>query len=357
MLRLFKSKAPMVGVDISSTSVKLLELARRGEHYQVESYAVVPIPPGVVVEKNIKDSETLAEIIRKTLIKSQSTAKFAAVALPDSSVINKIIQLDKSLSDDEMEMQIMLEADKFIPYPLEEVRLDFDVLTQSPNHPELVDVMVVASRAENVNTRVETLADSGLEVKVVDVESYAIERACRLAAECLPNKGNNELIAVVDIGSIMTSLTVLYNMTTIFSREEIFGGEQLTKAIQRHYGLSYSEAGLAKKQGGMPEDYIVEVLNPFKEAAVLQVRRALQFFFSASQHTNVSHILLAGGTVAIDGLVELIEEQIGIPTSIADPFNSMMISNRIDEHALKKDASAMMMCCGLAMRSIDEWRM
>lgn len=356
MLQIFKSKSPLIGVDISSTSVKLLELSHRGDSYQVESYAVVPLPPGVVVEKNIKDSDTLAEIIRKTLIKSQSSAKFAAVALPDSAVINKIIQLDKSLSDEEMEMQIMLESDKFIPYPLEEVRLDFDVLSQADNHPDLVDVMVVASRAENVNIRVDALAESGLDVKVVDVESYAIERACHLVREKFPNQGQNELIAVVDIGSVMTSLTVLHDMNTIFSREDIFGGEQLTKAIQRHYGLSYSEAGLAKKQGGMPEDYITEVLNPFKDAAVLQVRRALQVFFSTSQYTNVSHIILAGGSVRIEGLAELIEEQIGISTSIADPFENMSVSNRIDQNALKNDASALMMCCGLAMRGMSEWQ-
>ena len=242
------------------------------------------------------------------------------------------------------------------PYPLDEVSLDFDVICQSPNHPELVDVLVVASRAENVNSRIETLNEAGLDVNVVEVESYAIERASLLACDNLPNKGQNELIAVVDIGSIMTSLTVLYNMSTIFSREEVFGGEQLTKAIQRHYGLSYSEAGLAKKQGGMPDDYETEVLSPFKEAAVLQIRRSLQFFYSASQHANVSHILLAGGSVVIDGLAQAIEEQIGIPASIVNPFSNMSYSSDIDRDALSKDAPAMMMCCGLAMRSFDEWR-
>lgn len=354
MDQLFRSRAPvLLGVDISSTAVKVLELSNSQDRYRVESYAVVPLPPGVVVEKLIKDPEALTEGIQKALAKSKSGVKYAAVAVPDSSVITKVIQVDAGMTDDEVEALISVEANKYIPYPLEEVRLDFDILGSTENNANLVDVLLVASRAENVNMRAQCLQEAGLTAKVVDIESYAMERACRFVAEDLPNSGRGEAIAVVDIGSIMTTLTVLYDMNTIFSRDEVFGGEQLTKAIQRHYGLSYAEAGLAKKEGGLPDDYAEEVLNPFKESAVLQVRRALQFFFSASQHTEISHIVLAGGTVGIPGLEAMIEEQISIPCSIANPFGNMSVASKVDLEGLTKDAAALMICCGLAMRGFE----
>lgn len=343
----------MLGIDISSTSVKLLELSQQNQKYRVESYSVVPLPQGVVVEKMIKDVDVLAETIKKAVKKSSSRVTCGAVAVSDSSVMTKVVQLDSVLSDDEIETHIISEADKYIPYPLEEVSLDFDVLHPSANNKDLVDVLLVASRSENVELRTQTLTAADVVPKLVDVESYAMERACKLIAQDLPNKGVDEAIAIIDIGSIMTSLTVLYNLSTIFTREEVFGGEQLTKAIQRHYGLTYAEAGLAKKEGGLPDDYATEVLGPFKESAVLQVRRSLQFFFSASQHSRVSHIVLAGGSVAVPGLVELIEEQIGIPASIANPFSNMSVSNSVNVSALTRDASALMICCGLALRSFD----
>lgn len=354
MLQLFRSSStPMFGMDISSTSVKLLELSQSGDSFRVESYAVAPLPPGVVVEKAIKDPDVLAETISKAVKQSKTSNKTAAIAVPDSSVMTKVVQMDKALTEDEIETQLIADADKYIPYPLDEVRMDFDVLHPSANNPELVDVLLVASRSENVELRVSTLAEAGLNLKLVDVESYAMERAVSLIAQDLPNKGIDEAIAVVDIGSIMTSLTILYNLQTIFTREEVFGGEQLTKAIQRHYGLTYAEAGQAKKEGGLPDDYASEVLAHFKESAVLQVRRALQFFFSSSQHNKVSHIVLAGGTAMIPGLAELIEEQIGIPVSVANPFYNMTVSKRVNLPALTRDASALMICCGLAMRSFE----
>ena len=355
VLQLFSSRAPvLLGLDVSSTSVKLLELSLHQGQYRVESYAVVPIPPGVVFEKQIKDPAALSTVIKKAISKSKTTTRNAAIAVSDSSVITKVIQMDALMDEDEIEMQMTaVEAPKHIPYASEDVRLDFDVLGPAENNPNLVDVLLVASRAENVNVLSDCLVKADITPRVVDIESYAMERACKLLADELPNSGRDGAIAVVDIGSVMTTLTVLYDMSTIFSREEVFGGEQLTKAIQRHYGLSYSEAGLAKKAGGLPDDYVAEVLIPFKESAVLQVRRALQFFFSASQHTEICHIMLAGGTVNIPGLRGMIEEQIGIPCSIANPFHKMSIGKNVDLEGLTKDASALMICCGLALRGFE----
>lgn len=354
VLNIFEKKSSsMVGIDISSTAVKLLELGKVKDRYRVDSYSVIPLQPETIVDKVIKQPGQLADTIKKAVLKAGCHSKRAAVAVTDSSVITKVIKMDKSLNDEQMETHIAIEAEKYIPYPLEEVNFDFDVIGEISNADELVDVLLVASRTDNVESKVGVVENAGLEVGVVDVESYAAERACYLISDQLPNEGKDKVIAVVDIGATATNLTVLQNLTTIFTREEIFGGNLLTKEIQRHYNLSYAKAGLAKKSGDLPDDYVTEILEPFKESAVLQVRRALQFFFSANQSTTVDHLVLAGGTAAMPGLAELIEEKIGIATTVANPFNNMIISKRVDTTALTKDAAALIVCCGLAMRSFD----
>ncbi len=163
----------------------------------------------------------------------------------------------------------------------------------------------------------------------------------------------NHVVAIVDIGATMTTLSVLVDGVTVYTREQLFGGKQLTEEIQRRYGLSFEEAGVAKKQGGLPEDYEQEVLEPFKEAVVQQVTRSLQFFFSSSQYNEVDYIVLAGGVAAMPDLTELVQEKLGMPTLTANPFANMSVASRVNAVSLANDAPAMMIACGLAMRSFD----
>ncbi len=348
-----KKKVPLIGLDISSTSCKLLELGRVGNRFRVESYAVEPLPPDAVVERDIKDTAAVGEAIRRVVARAGTNCKHVAVAVAGSAVITKIIQLDKGLSEDEIESQIQLDADQYIPYPLEEVALDFSVLGDSEKAPDKIDVLVAASRSENVDTRVEALEIAGLKAKVVDVESFAMEQAFQLIANQLPNRGEDRVIAVVDMGASMTALSVMRNFKTIYTREQVFGGTQLTEEIQRRYGLSFEEAGMAKKQGGLPDDYEGEVLAPFKESIIQQISRSLQFFYAASQYGEVDHIVLAGGCAAIEGLDELVQERLGTSTSLANPFADMSIASDVNAQQLASDAPALMISCGLALRSFD----
>ena len=350
---LSRKKPPLLGLDISSTAVKLLELSQNGGRYRVESYAVEPLPANSVVEKNIADIEAVGESIRRAVKRSGAKAKNAAVAVAGSSVITKIISMSASLKDDEMESQIELEADQYIPYPLDEVRMDFEVLGPSEKNPDMVDVLLAASRSENVESRVAALEIGGMTPKVVDVEAYALENAFVLLAEQLPDGGYDQTIAVVDVGATMTTLNVLHDRKIIYTREQVFGGKQLTEEIMRRYGLSYEEAGMAKRQGGLPDNYIPEVLDPFKDAMTQQVSRSLQFFFSSSQYNSVDQIILAGGSASIPGVDELIEDKIGTATSIANPFANMSLAPRVKPQTLSNDAPALMIACGLALRSFD----
>jgi type IV pilus assembly protein PilM len=350
---LFDKKAkPVLGLDISSTSVKLLELSRHGDRYRVETYAVKALPPNAVVEKNINDPEAVAEVVKAVVKMSKTRLKHAAVAVAGSAVITKVIDMPAGLSEDAMEDQISFEADQYIPFPLEEVNLDFEVLGESPRSPDQVEVLLAACRRENVEARDALLQLADLIPEKVDVEAYSMERAYELIAEQLED-GEGQVVAIVDIGATMTTLSVLVDGKTVYTREQLFGGKQLTEEIQRRYGLSVEEAGLAKKQGGLPDDYESEVLTPFKEAVVQQVTRSLQFFFSASQYNDVDYIILAGGVASMEGLTGLIEEKLGTQTLVANPFAGMSVSSRVNAVSLANDAPSLMIATGLAMRSFD----
>jgi len=348
-----KKSSSVLGVDVSSSSVKLLELSRHGDRFRVESYAVEPLPANAVVEKSITDVEAVGEVVKRVASKSRTSLKHAAIAVSGSAVITKVIQMPGRLNEFEMEDQIVLEADQYIPYPLDEVAIDFEVQGPSETNPDDVDVLLAACRKENVDAREDALEIAGLTTRVVDVEAYALERAYALIEPQLDSQGEDLVVAIVDIGATMTTLSVLAEGITVYTREQIFGGRQLTEDIQRRYGISLEEAGLAKKQGGLPDDYEPEVLMPFREAVVQQVARALQFFFGASQYNAVDYVVLAGGTASIPGLPEMVEEKTGTPSLVANPFADMAVGSRVNASALSNDAPSLMIACGLAMRSFD----
>ena len=342
----------LLGLDISSSAVKLLEISRSGSRYKVESYLVRPLPPNTVVEKNINDVEALADTIRKVVSQSRAKAKDAAVAVFGSSVITKVIEMPAELSDQALETQIALEADQYIPYPLDEVALDFEVVGPSENNPEQVGVLLAACRLENVDARVQALEMAGLKPRVVDVEVFAVERSFELLANQLEELGD-QVVAIADVGATMLTLSALVNGKTVYTREQLFGGKQVTEEIQRRYGLSLEEAGQAKKQGGLPEDYVSEVLEPFKDALVQQISRSLQFFFSSSQYNYIDQLIMAGGVAAMDGLRDEIEEKLGMPTMVANPFADMEVSSKVNAVALSNDAPAMLIAAGLALRGLE----
>jgi len=332
--------------------VKLLELSQAGGRYRVESYAVSSLPQDAVIEKSVNDVDGVANAIRTVVAQSRTKLKNVAAAVAGSSVITKLIDMPQGLSEDDMETQLTLEADQYIPYPLDEVSIDFEVQGPSPEDDDQVEVLLAACRRETIETRVEAIEGSDLVPRIMDVEAYAMERAFGQLKGQLDLE-EDSTVAIVDSGATMTTLSVLNSGQTIYTREQLFGGKQLTDEIMRRYGLPLEEAGLAKKQGGLPDDYEPEVLEPFKDAVVQQVARSLQFFFSSSQYNDVDHIILAGGVASMEGLEELVQERLGTPTTVANPFAMMSISPRVNQVALNSDAPAMMIACGLALRSFD----
>lgn len=353
MLPFLSKNEAIIGVDISSTSVKVLELSNNNAGYHIEHHAVEPLPANCITEKVISDVDAVGEVIRKVVKKSGSKAKKCALAVAGSAVITKVITMPASLSDQEMEGQIQIEADQYIPYALEEVNLDFNVLGPTEGNPETVNVLLAASRSENVDMRVAATEVAGLTPVVMDVEAYAIENVFPLLVDQIPNQGKEKSIAILDLGATMTSLNIIQNGTMIYTREQPFGGKQLTEEIMHQYGLTYEEAGLAKKEGGLPDNYVADLLEPFKTTAAQQANRFLQFFYSASQHSAVDHLVLAGGCASIPGLDEKIQDELGISVSIANPFSHISLGSKVNPQALGNDAPAMLIACGLALRAFD----
>jgi type IV pilus assembly protein PilM len=349
---LSKPSKPMLGVDISSSAVKLIELSKAGDDFKVEAYRVLPLPANTIVDKNIADLDALSETITAVVKRSGSKLTDIVAAVSSSSVITKEIELPAGLTELQMEMQIEVEADQYIPYPMEEVAFDFDVLGEVENNPDLVRGLLAACRQENVEHRRQALELAGFNPKVIDVESFAVERAYKLIEGQL-DEVSDQVVAIADVGATVFSFTVLVDGKIIYNREQLFGGKQLTEEIQRRYGLSWEEAGEAKRKGGLPEDYATEVLAPFKESLVQHITRSLQFFYSSSHFNYVDQLFLAGGVSALEGLVDEVEQVIGLPTAVANPFANMQLHKSINPTALANDAPAMLLAVGLAMRSFE----
>lgn len=354
MLNLFKSKhRSILGIDISSTSVKILELSLKGDDYCIENYGSAVLPEHAMEGNVIKDIDAVANTIKKLINTSHFSCKQVACAVPDSCAISKIIQINSGLSEQEIEELVVSEADKYIPYPIDEINIDFNVLGPSSKNSAMIDVLIVASRAENVSNRAEVITRAGLEPKVIDVESYAVERAVQLLKDDLPAGGEKKNIAVIDIGAVYTHLFVLHGMRVIFSREEEFGGKQLIDAVVKKYDIQRDEAVVGIEQSTLASDYIDEILQPFNELIFLQVKRALQFFFSTSHHTFVDHILLAGGVTKQPGIAQLLQDHINIPTSIANPFSKMGLAKHLNREAINQASPTLMVACGLALRYVE----
>lgn len=344
-----KSKQ-VIGLDISSTTVKMVELSSNGHGYQLESFAIKALPKGAVVEKNVNDVEAVADTIRQVILSTKPKSRNAAVAVAGSAVITKIIDMPAGLSDDELESQITIDADQYIPFPLDEVAIDFEVLGQEDEESNNIQVLLAACRRENVELRTEVLELAGLHPQIIDVEAYAIERISPFIVNSR-EMGDDQLVAIVDIGATVTTLSVLKGEQTVYTREQLFGGNNLTEEIQRRYGLSQAEAELAKTQGGLPGDYLGKVLEPFKDSVLQQVTRSLQFFYSSGNYQQVDHIVLAGGVASTDGLASKIQQNLDILVNVANPFMDMGISGKIKESALQASAPGLIIAAGLAMRS------
>ena len=352
---LFTAKAPpLFGLDLSSSAVKMVELVDGGKSsYRVERYAIEPLPRDCVVDGNISNLEAVTDSVKRCHARMGTRTKHVAMAVPSGAVISKKIIVAAALREEELEAQVESEANQYIPFALEEVNLDFQVLGPSPNSPDEQEVLIAATRKEKVEDRVAVADSAGLKALVMDVESFAQQTALSLVVQALPGGGKDQNVAVVDVGANVMNVAVLRNEQSIYTREQAFGGNQLTQDIVSRYGMAPEEAESAKRSGELPDDFETEVMKPFMENLSMEVQRALQFFFTSTQYHAVDHILLAGGSAVIPGLDEVVHTRTQVPTSVANPFALMQASPKIQLKRLMSDAPSLIVACGLAMRRFD----
>ena len=348
-----RSKPVYLGIDISPSSVKMVELAQSGSKVELQGYAIVALPPAEASSAKESQIQVIGSAIKRAAKQIGTRCSLAATAVPGSAVIVKTVNFPADLREDEIEAQIELEAEQYIPYPLEDVSLDFYVLGPTENTPGLVDVQVVASRKELVEDRAAALEWAGLKAEVVDVDSFAMERACHHMIENSEDWDAGDVYAVSDSGANSTSLVVIQDRKVIFTREQPFGGRQLSEEIQRRYGISFDEAERAKKNGGLPADYEAELFDPFVDALGQQIDRSLHFFQSSQPQIVVKRLLLAGGCAALPGVLQNLDSRKDVAVSAVDPFAGMTLSARATRANLTKDAPSLLVATGLALRSFE----
>lgn len=346
---------PLIGVDISSSSVKLVELSQASNAggYIVERYVIEVLPKDAFFDGNINNLDALAEALQRAWKRLGTKIKNISVALPAAAVISKKILLPAGMKDEDLEFQVESEANQYIPFALEEVNLDFQVLGPAPGNDDEVEVLLAASRKANVEDRVAAAQAAGLKVVVVDVEPYAAETAFTQIRAQLPDNADDKCVALIDIGATVMNVNVLRNGQSIYTRDQQIGGEQLTQQIQSMFGMSAEQAEAAKRNGGLPDNYESDVLSPFRENLVMEIARALQFFFTSSQYNEVDYIVLAGGSAVLPGLDDAVATRTQVSTMLANPFALMTKAGRIKTRQLQSDAPALIVACGLAMRRFD----
>ena len=357
-MSLFSAKQKsFVGVDIGQSSIKIVELGRssgRGaDYYRLERFGVGPVPRGAVDGRHVTDATALGNALRATLRDAGIKARRAAVAVAGSSVISKTITLPAGLGEREMEALVQLEADQYIPYSLEEVKIDFEVLGPTANSPDNVDVLLAACHSENVDQRVAVLQAAALEPAVVDVEAFAIENACEQLSDEWPAATDPEAVAVADIGAYTTSVIVVQGGRVVYTREQNIGGARLTEDIQHRYGMDSTEAEKAKLKGALPEGYAEQVRQPFVETVAQEIRAALQFYHAAGTGEDVSRVWLAGGGASLSDIAAIVSRQAGVVAKVFNPFTRIELSAQVPVSRLKDTAPSLAVACGLALRRYD----
>lgn len=353
---------PLIGVDISSSAVKMVELSEapkpkkgglKKSGYVVERYAIEPLPRDAVVDGNINNLDAVSVSLERALKRMGTRIRNACLALPAAAVITKKIFLPSGLREEDLEYQVETEANQYIPFAMDEVNLDFQEIGPAPGNAEEIEVLLAASRKANVEDRVAAAQAVGLRAVVMDVEPYAAEAALAQICEYLPDRAADQCVALVDIGANVMNVDILRNGVSVYARDQQIGGDQLSQQIQSVFGLSPEEAEAGKRNGGLPDNYENDVLAPFRENIASEVARAIQFFFTSTQFNEVGYIVLAGGCAALTGLDDAVATRTQVHTLIANPFAHMTLSGRIKPRQLQTDAPALLIACGLAMRRFD----
>lgn len=317
----------------------------------LEYCATEALAEGVIINGNIEKPDELATSLRSLIKQSGARSKNVALALPSSAVITKKLTIVADLPELEMEDQVEMEAKQYIPFPLEDVCLDFYEIGPSADTPGSVEVLIAAARRERVEDLQDLIDSAGLKPVVIDVSAYAtclaMGRVIELQAKATPGT----LSVLFIIGTTQTTMQVLRGQDLVYERQQAVGGGQLTQKISNYYGLSLAEAESKKCEGSLAHDYEARILIPYMDGLVQELGRALQFFFNSTQYNKVNQVFLAGGSALLPGLALAVASHVQVPCSVVNPFEGMAVGQKLERSRVLQGAPAYLGACGLALRS------
>jgi len=351
-LKLFSSKStPIVGIDIGSSSIKVAQLGGSLSSARLTSWGVGDLPAGAIADGLITDDIAVAEALERTLQKSGAKAKKAAIAIPASHAITKIISMPNDLSDSEMENQIQIEAVHIVPYAADEVNIDFQILGPSKIEPNSeVDVLFVACRSDVVETYQSIVEDCGLDLTYVDIDTFALERLYRFV-DPFPHGNKGEITAMFDVGAVTTQLIVFDREKILYTRQQNFGAKQLVQQVRREYGVNSQDAETLVLSESPPDDYYAAILVPYFKYAGQELARALQFFFSSSSYSQIDNVVLTGGVSALPDFSDHLSTYFDAKNATLNPVEK--ISTFGDKANIKKSVGGLSTALGLALRGFS----
>jgi type IV pilus assembly protein PilM len=342
----------LLGLDIGSQSIKMVDIAKTRNGYVLKSLGLGLIPSECIVDKDIMDSETVVDTIKNLRENLKIRTRGTATAISGHSVIVKKAELPL-MSEAELRQTLLIEAEQYIPFDINDVYLDSFILGESLERSDMMDVLFVAAKRELVDDYASAVRNAGLKPMLMDIDVFSLETMYEVNYPDAPES----IVALVDAGASMININVLKDGMSIFARDISMGGRQLTERIQREFGVSYERAENIKA-GANIEGIDLEKINYiFKMAAetyVQEIRRTLDFFLSTMVNENIEKIYLSGGSGRIPGLINLLEKQMEIPVELVNPFNSIKWDDRVfDPEYMAYIAPQMAVAVGLALRRAD----
>jgi len=340
----------LVGMDISSWGIKVVGLSGSMEQPVLDLLASARVPIGHIVDGKVIKMNEVAETLRSLLRKNRIKTTKVALALPSSAVITKKIMVQADLSPANMEAQVEEEARQYIPFPLEEVSLDFCHLGKNPQRPEMDDVLIAAARSDRVQNLQELVELANLEVGVVEVQSYALRLAAkRLVDIHLPGR-DNAVVLLLKVGASRTLMQVSVGEAVVYERDQAIGGDQLTQRIAAHYSFSNDEAETKKISGALAKDFESSVLAPYVSTTVQVLERGMQFIYNSTPYSKVNQIFLTGGGAMVPGLAAAISTALQSPCTLINPFEGMSLAPQVRNNLRLQEAPLFIGACGLALR-------
>jgi type IV pilus assembly protein PilM len=347
------SKKNLIGLDIGSSSIKLLELSEGKGGLRLQNLAISPLPPEAIVDGALMDSVTIVETIRDLVTNSKTKTRNAVTSVSGHSVIVKKISLPL-MTEAELEESIQWEAERYVPFDINDVNIDFQIIGTDPANPDVMDIILVAAKKDIINDYVSVVMESGLNPAIIDIDAFALENMLAINYEI----EKDEIVAIANVGASITSINILKNNVSHFTRDIFKGGNQITEEIQRQLHIDYEEAEKIKvgsKTDTSSQSILQNVLKTASEALAMEIRNSFDFFQSTMTYEKISKLYLSGGGAKIRDFDGVLQQHLGIPVEMVNPFKKIEYSEKsFDIEFLREMGPIMAVGVGLASRKVGD---